>query len=204
MQNKNSDITLFGAGGHCKVVIDILKSNGFLANRVVDDAPHSSVFMQLPLGKPEDAVYQDAIITIGNCAIRKKIVERIKTSKYLTIIHPSAILCDNVTIGEGTVIVHGAIVQSGASIGNHCIINTKSSIDHDTILHDFVHVAPGATICGECEVGECTWIGAGSVVKQGIKIGKNCMIGAGSVVVSNIPDGVVAYGNPCKVRRLNQ
>lgn len=195
-------ITLYGAGGHCKVVLDILDSNGLKTERIVDDSPSESIFMGLPLSKP-DLEYDKAIITIGNCAVRKKIVEKITVNKYLTVIHPSSIICRNVSVGEGTVIMHGAIVQSSAKIGRHCILNTKSSVDHDVIINDFVHIASGATICGESEVGECTWIGAGSVIKQGVHIGKNCMIGAGSVVVKDIPDNVVAFGNPCKVIRKN-
>ena len=196
-------ITLYGAGGHCKVVLDILESIGLNADRIVDDSPTEKIFMGLPLLKPYSE-YDKAIITIGNCSVRKQIVEKINVNTYLTAIHPNSIICKNVPIGEGTVIVHGAIVQSSAKIGKHCILNTKSSVDHDVIINDFVHVASGATICGGSEIGECTWIGAGSVIKQGIHIGKNCMIGAGSVVVKNIPNNVVAFGNPCKVIRENK
>lgn len=196
-------ITLYGAGGHCKVVLDILESNGLTADRIVDDSPKDNRFIDIPLTKPQSN-YDKVIITIGNCLIRKRITERISVNSYLTAIHPSAIICKNVPIGDGTVIAHGAIVQSSAKIGRHCIINTKSSVDHDVIVHDFVHIASGATICGGCEIGECTWIGAGTVLKQGIHIGKNCMIGAGSVVVKNIPDNVIAYGNPCRIIKDNK
>ena len=196
-------ITLYGAGGHCKVVLDILETIGLKVDRIVDDSPAEKAFMGLPLLKP-DLEYDKVIITIGNCSIRRKIVEKIAVNKYLTAIHPSSIICRNVLIGEGTVIAHGAIVQSSAKIGKHCILNTKSSVGHDVIINDFVHVASGATICGGCKIGECTWIGAGSVIKQGILVGKNCMIGAGSVVVKDIPDNVVAFGNPCKVIKNNR
>lgn len=196
-------ITLYGAGGHCKVVLDILESNGLKAEQIVDDAPVENIFMGLPLSKA-GIEYDKAIITIGNCSVRKKIAEKISVNKYLKAIHPSSIICRNVPIGDGTVIVHGAIVQSSAKIGKHCILNTKSSIGHDVIINDFVHVASGATICGGSQIGECTWIGAGSVIRQGIHIGKNCMIGAGSIVVKDIPDNVVAFGNPCRIIRENE
>lgn len=198
----NEGITLYGAGGHCKVVLDILESNGLKVGRVVDDSPTENIFMGLPLTKPNPEL-DKVIITIGNCSIRKKIAEQIIVNSYITAIHPSAIICRNIPVGEGTVIVHGAIVQSSAKIGRHCILNTKSSVGHDVIINDFVHIASGATICGGSEIGECTWIGAGSVIKQGIHIGKNCMIGAGSVVVKDIPDNVVAFGNPCRVIKEN-
>lgn len=198
----NEGITLYGAGGHCKVVLDILESNGLEVKRIVDDSSTEDMFMGLPLSKP-NLRYDKVIVTIGNCQVRKKIVEKIDVNTYLTAIHPSSIICKNVPVGEGTVIVHGAIVQSSARIGRHCILNTKASVGHDVIINDFVHVASGATVCGGSEIGECTWIGAGTVVKQGIRIGKNCMIGAGSVVVKDIPDNVVAFGNPCRVIKQN-
>lgn len=199
--NQNTEITLYGAGGHCKVVMDILESIGRMVDLIVDDTPTSDTFMSIPCSPPLSK-YDNVIVTIGNCHIRKRIAESINVKSFATAIHPSSIISPNSTIDVGTVVMQGVVVQSCASIGKHCIINTQSSIGHDVIVHDFVHVASGATVCGGVEIGECAWIGAGSVVKQGIKIGKNCMIGAGSVVVKDIPDNVVAYGNPCRIVRI--
>lgn len=197
-----SETTLYGAGGHCKVVIDILESEGRKINYIVDDNPSDSIFMSYPCVVPQK-YYNNVIVTIGNCKVRKSIVKKITCGHYETAIHPSAIISRHSVIGEGSVVMQGVIIQSCARVGNHCILNTKSSVGHDVTIQDFVHVASGATICGGAEVGECSWIGAGSVVKQGIKIGKNCMIGAGSVVVKDIPDNVVAFGNPCRIIRPN-
>lgn len=196
-------ITLYGAGGHCKVVVDILQTIGYSIEKIVDDHPSSLSLLNIPVVFPEEE-FGSTIITIGNCQVRKNIVDRIKVKKYVTAIHPSAIIASNVFIGEGCTIVHGAIVQSCSSIGQHCIINTKASVGHDAIIHDFVHIASGATVCGGVEIGDCTWLGAGSVVKQGVRIGNNCMIGAGSVVVKDIPDNVIAFGNPCRVIKQNK
>lgn len=201
--HKDDRVTLYGAGGHCKVVIDILKTSGLGIEKILDDCPVGDTFMSYPLSVPVDSV-NSAIITIGNCNIRKRISKKLKVKNYITLTHPSAVVSPESTVGEGTVIMHGAIVQSSSSIGKHCILNTRSCVEHDSIIHDFVHIASGATVCGGVEIGECTWLGAGSVVKQGIKIGSNCMIGAGSVVVKDIPDDVVAYGNPCRVIRKNE
>lgn len=157
-------ITLYGAGGHCKVVVDILQTIGYSIEKIVDDNPSSLSLLNIPVAFPEEE-FGSTIITIGNCQVRKNIVDRIKVKKYVTAIHPSVIIASNVFIGEGCTIVHGAIVQSCSSIGQHCIINTKASVGHDAIIHDFVHIASGATVCGGVEIGECTWLGAGSVVK---------------------------------------
>lgn len=197
---QDGGITLYGAGGHCKVVIDVLESQGERVGLVVDDNPKCSSFMSFPCSAPKDS-YDRAIVTIGDCETRKKIVDRISARRYERAIHPTAVVSARSKVGEGTVVMHGAVVQSCASVGSHCIINTHSSVEHDAVVHDFVHVASGAIISGGAEIGECALIGAGSVVKHGIRIGKNCLIGAGSVVVKDIPDNSVAYGNPCRVIR---
>ncbi len=200
LQLNEKSITLYGAGGHCRVVIDLLECQGERVSLIVDDNPKSPTFMSIPCSPPKES-YNRIIVTIGDCLTRKRIVEKISAKRYANAIHPSAFISPRSRMGKGTVIMPGAVVQSSASIGNHCILNTHSSVEHDVIIHDFVHVASGAVICGAAEIGECTLIGAGSVVRQGIHVGKNCLIGAGSVVVTDIPDNVVAYGNPCRVIR---
>lgn len=194
----NQGITLYGAGGHCKVVIDILESLELHPSRVHDDNPKGPLFMGLPSSLPSGD-YEEAIITIGNCQIRKKIVDKINVEHYITAIHPSAIVSKYSMLGEGTVVMQGAIIQAGSSIGRHCIINTNSSVDHDCKVADFVHIASGATVCGEVEIGECSWVGAGAVIKQQIKIGRNCMIGAGAVIIRDVPDNAVVVGNPGRI-----
>lgn len=101
--------------------------------------------------------------------------------------------------------MQGAIVQVEAQIGQHCIINTGASVDHECRLGDFVHLSPHTTLCGNVHVGEGTWIGAGTTVIQGVKIGRWSVIGAGSVVTKDIPDGVVAVGTICKpIKEINR
>lgn len=190
---------LYGASGHAKVVADILRANGIEITAIVDDNPALEELNGIPVVH-DAAGLSPIIVSIGDCHVRKMIAERLKC-KFAIAIHPSAIIANSVNIGDGTVVMHGAIVQADAVIGKHCIVNTKASIDHECKIGDYVHVAPGCTLSGNIEVGECTWIGVGTTVKQGIKIGRDCMIGAGSVVVKDIPDGVMAYGNPCKIIR---
>ena len=90
-------------------------------------------------------------------------------------------------------------MQADAQIGKHCIINTGASIDHESVIADYVHISPHSTLCGNVYVGEGSWIGAGSIVIPGLRIGRWCVIGAGSVVTKDIPDGVLAVGNRCKI-----
>jgi acetyltransferase EpsM len=94
----------------------------------------------------------------------------------------------------------GAIVNAKSNIGKHCILNTNSSVDHECVLGDFVHIAPAATLAGNVEVGEGSLIGMGAVVLPYVKIGKWCKIGAGAVVVKDVPDGKTVIGVPAKIK----
>lgn len=205
-----TDMYLFGASGHGKVIKDILQANGVEIKAFIDD--------NLSLNECSGCnVLHDAaglspiIVSIGVNRIRKIIVDRLilKASenayelKFGTAVHPSAIISPSAKIGEGTVVMPGVIINADAVIGKHCIINTGATVDHECIIEDFCHIAPGVNISGCTTIGESTWIGVGSSVIQCLNIGKNCMVGAGSIVVKDIPDNVIAYGNPCRIIRNN-
>ena len=188
---------LYGASGHAKVIVDILEANGQKIDFIVDDNPSLTDLLGYEVRR-NTGEYDEAIISIGSCEIRKKVVESLTVGKYATSVHPSAVVSPRATIDEGTVVMQGAILQSCAKIGKHCIVNTGASVDHDCEIADFVHVAPHATVLGGVKIGEGSWIGAGAVVKQYIAIGKNCMIGAGAVVLRDVPDGATVVGVPGK------
>jgi len=191
-------VFLYGSSGHAKVVLGIARLVNIDVPCLIDDNPSINALANIPVIHSAEGL-SPLIVTIGNCHIRKRIVLDLGEREYLTLIHPYAIKADNAYVGVGTVIMAGAILNPYAKVGNHCIINSGASIDHDCIIHDFVHIAPHCTLCGEVEVGECTWVGAGTTVIQGIHIGKNSFIGAGSVVVKDVPDGVLCYGNPARI-----
>lgn len=195
---KTDKVYLYGASGHAKVVLDIVKLAYYDVPCMIDDDLQVNELAGLTVVHSAEGL-SPIIVTIGDCKIRRKIVERLGEQEYLTVVHPKAILADCVKLGLGTVVMAGVILNPYASVGNHCIINTGASLDHDVKIGDFVHIAPHCTICGEVEVGEGSWVGAGTTIIQGIRIGKNCFIGAGSVVVKDIPDGTLCYGNPCRV-----
>lgn len=202
MEEKDK-VYLYGASGHAKVVMDIAQKAYYEVPFLIDDNPEVNELAGLKVFHSVDGL-SPIIVTIGDCQIRKRIVEKLGERDYLTVIHPSAIKADSVKLGYGTVVMAGAILNPYASVGNHCIVNTGASIDHDCIIHDFVHIAPHSTLCGEVEICEGTWVGAGTTIKQGIHIGKNCFIGAGSVVVKDIPDNSLCYGNPARVVKKRQ
>lgn len=188
---------LYGASGHAKVIIDILKAQEIKIDGLVDDNPDIAGLMGYPVYHGRMDI-SPVIVSIGNNEIRKKISEAL-TGEFGIAIHPSAIVSDMAFIGSGSVVMQGAIIQSSVHIGKHCIINTGASVDHECQIGDYVHISPHSTLCGNVQVGEGSWIGAGTVVLPGVKIGKWAVIGAGSVVAKDVPDGVLAVGNRCKI-----
>ena len=192
---------IFGASGHGKVVHSIKENETIL---FFDDNPNLKEFQGLKVigYSSEKHKHEQVVIAIGDNQIRKKVVEKVKHN-FDTAIADSAQLAKTATIGQGSQIIHGAIIQASSKIGEHCVINTGASVDHDCTISDFCHIAPQVTLCGDVTVGEGTIIGAGSTVIPGITIGEWCKIGAGSVVTKNIPNGSIAVGNPARIIKTN-
>jgi sugar O-acyltransferase (sialic acid O-acetyltransferase NeuD family) len=188
---------LYGASGHAKVIIDILRANNEPIEALFDDNEAIHNLLTYPVLLPSK-VRGPLIISIGNNNIRRKIADRLNV-EYGKTIHPSAIISEEAIVLEGTVVMQGTIIQTGTQIGKHCIINTGASIDHECVIEDYVHISPHCTLCGNVRVGEGTWIGAGTTIIPGVNVGKWSVIGAGSVVTRDIPDGVLAVGNRCKI-----
>lgn len=198
-------VIIIGASGHGKVIADIVIQSGDCVKGFLDDADNPPDMIEgIPvLGKVvsyKKYIGCKFIVAIGNATIRKKIVNELKNVGWYTAIHPSARLsCLGVTVGEGTVVMAQAVINSCAKIGRHCIINTSAVIEHDNFLSDFVHVSPGAVLAGTVKVGENTHIGAGAVVKNNINIVSDCTIGAGAVVVSNVVRRGTYVGVPARM-----
>ena len=195
---------LFGASGHAKVIIDILDSQGIAVEGIFDD--NKEIKKILDYQVDESSMDSPLIICIGDNKIRRKLVERFAAFEFGKAIHATAQLSKYASVGEGTVMMHGAIVQASSVVGKHCIINTGASVDHDCTIEDFVHLSPQVTLCGNVHIGEGTHIGAGTVVLPGVSIGKWCVVGAGSVVAKDLPDFVLAVGNRCEIKKrgINQ
>lgn len=188
---------LYGASGHAKVIIDILRANNETIEALFDDNESITHLLDYPVLRPSQA-RGPLIVSIGDNKIRAKIVSSLPVS-FGKAIHPSAVVSDYANVGEGSVVMQGAVIQSCAKVGRHCIINTGASVDHDCHIEDFVHISPHCTLCGNVSIGEGTWVGAGSIIIPGVKIGKWCVIGAGSVVTEDLPDRVLAVGNRCNI-----
>lgn len=194
---------LFGASGHGLVIQDIIENMGLKIDHFVDDQPRNEIHGGVPVlnsGSVDFTRDDRMVISIGINKNRKTVAERYDVD-YITCLHPSAYIANNVVIEPGTVVMAGAILNSRAKIGNHVIVNTGACIDHECMLGDYVHVAPNATVCGGVEIGEGAYIGAGSVIIQGRKVGKWSTVGAGAVILEDVPDGVIVVGNPARIIR---
>lgn len=196
---------VFGASGHGKVVLDMLISNEVKVEAIIDDNPKAETLLNIPVLNTNDFNHTNQcvfIIAIGDNNVRKKIVEK-NIFKFFNIKHKSASVSQFSFLGEGIVIMANAVVNVAAKIGNHCIVNTASVIEHDCVLEDYVHISPNASLAGNVFVGEGSQVGIGATIIQGIKIGKWAVIGAGAVVIKDIPDYAVVVGNPAKVIKFN-
>ena len=177
---------LYGASGHAKVIIDILEASGEKIDGLVDDNLEVEQLQGYPVLHGSKGM-SPFIVSIGVNAVRKKVAEKLKGVEFGKAIHPSAIVSPSASIREGTVVMQGAVIQADVRIGKHCIINTGASVDHECIISDYAHISPHSTLCGNVQIGEGSWIGAGTTVIPGVKMTKD------------IPDGVLAVGNRCEI-----
>lgn len=200
------EVIIVGASGHGKVIADIIEKSGdSIVGYLDDDTSLGKDFNSYPiLGTVSDYIaYKDCsyIIAIGDSEIRKRISEKMADVKWYNAIHPDAVVAKNVSIGEGTVIMAGVIVNPGTTIGVHCIINSSAVVEHDNTIGDYSHISVGAKLAGTVHIGKSTWVGIGAVVSNNINICDNVIIGAGGVVINNIEEQGTYVGVP--VRRIS-
>ncbi len=194
-------VVLIGGGEHARVVADIWLSQGRTIQGYFD-LVERPLYQLSWLGdyRADKFFAANAIISIGNNHTRKKLTAQVK-HHFDSCIHNSVLFSQHSTHGEGCMMFHQSIVQAGGRLGNHVIVNTAAQIDHDCRISDFVHVAPGAVLCGNVTLGEGVLVGAGAVLLPGIKVGAWATIGAGAVVTRNVPEGTTVVGNPARPKK---
>lgn len=196
---------LYGAGGHAKVVYDMLVSNNFLLEYIVNDYPAHEFFKTFDVFKPSEELLKNkkVVVAIGNNEERQAIVNKIKNiCSFDVVIHQSAYVSKFTQVGVGTVIMPQVCINADVKIGEHCIINTSSIIEHDCVIEDFVHVSPGVALAGNVTIKKGAQIGIGARVIPGVTIGAHAVIGAGSVVIRDVPDDATVVGNPAKIIKI--
>ncbi len=207
-------VLIIGGGGHAKVLINTLQLCSISILGIIDNDTNmiGDNLVGIPIlgddnvvftHRPESILLVNAIGSIKILYKRRSIFSKFKEKGYIfcTVVHPSAIVASDTVLGEGTQIMAGAIIQPGSKLGMNTIVNTKTSIDHDCIIGNHVHLSPGVTLSGSVNIGDNTHLGTGTVVIQGLTIGANCLTGAGSVVIRHMPDDEKYLGVPTRKMR---
>lgn len=197
------DVVIIGTGGHAKVIADIVLCAGDnLVGFLTSDRDKDAFVGKPILGGDVDYVkYEDSyfVIAIGNPNVRERISNFMTGVKWYTAIHPSSTISTMSTcIGEGTVVMANAVINPYSQIGNHCIINTNATVEHDNVIEDFAHISVGTKLAGTVRIGKRTWVGVGATISNGINVCEDCMIGAGAVVVKNIEESGTYVGVPAR------
>ncbi|MCB0674859.1 MAG: acetyltransferase [Saprospiraceae bacterium] len=209
MTANHRDIILIGYSGHALVVHEILVAQGYHPVAYMAPDAMENKYLNLPYWGSErdpDSISKlpgnEYFVAIGDNDIRERVSHYVYDQIHLPpvqAIAKSAYISPASQIKPGCLVGTGAIIHPGCYIGQGTIINTGSSIDHECTLLNYVHIGPGAVLCGNVSVGDGSFIGAGSTVIPGIKIGRRAIIGAGSVVLHDVPDGAKIAGNPARL-----
>lgn len=204
-------VIVLGAGGHARVLVDILLKNGVSIVGLTDMNPNllgSAIFGVPVVG--DDSVLEKypagSVLLVNGLGLvtitrnRSNVFNKYKEMGYAfaQVIHPSVIIGHDAKLGEGVQVMAGAVIQPGAQIGHNSIVNTRAGVDHDCKIGNHVHLAPGVTLSGGVRVGDGTHVGTGATVIQNIEIGSSVLVGAGAVVVRNVKDGAKVLGVPAR------
>lgn len=211
--NNTEKVYILGAGGMAREVLEMYRSvhrikevGGFVVNtkNQIKKVKNKKVYIDNDIPIKNGSPY--FIGAIGN-PLRKKWIETLikRGAKFDNIIHPSAVIGNNVRYGTGNIICASSVLTEDINISDHVIINVGVTMNHDCNVGSYVTISPGVNIAGRVSIGEGTFVGIGVVIKERIKIGYNVFIGAGAVIVNDIPDNVLVYGNPAKIiKKINK
>jgi sugar O-acyltransferase (sialic acid O-acetyltransferase NeuD family) len=212
------NIVLFGSSGHAKVIADIIEQEGIykILGLIDKNQPlGTECFRHKVLGSDDDLPQlikdhdiEGGIIGVGDNWVRhliaQKVLKLIPAFNFVKAVHPAAQIARQVNLKRGTVVMAGAVINSGSEIGEFCVVNTNSSIDHDNVFGDFSSIMPNAATGGNVRVGEFSALGMGASILHQVQIGAHSVIGAGSVVIKNANDYSVLVGSPTKVKKTRK
>jgi len=192
----NKKVIVIGAGGHAKVIADIIRAAGDTFVGFLDDDPAKN-----SMGPVSSYILHpdcEYVIGIGNADVRERITNQLAGVKWYTAIHPTAVISPSAEIGEGTVVMPLAVINADAKVGNHCIINSTAVVEHDNVIGNYAHISVGTKLGGTVKIGSKAWVGIGAVIKNNVSVCDGCMVGAGAVVIQNITEPGTYVGVPAK------
>jgi UDP-perosamine 4-acetyltransferase len=206
-----SPLLLVGAGGHAKVVIELVRAAGmYEVIGLIDRNLKGSLILGVPIvGSDIDLAnfrhqgINHAFVGIGNNQRRLQMGRYLRQIGFeiVNAISPAAVISVSVKLGRGIAVMAGAVINAEARIDDFSIINTHASVDHDCWVGEGAHVAPGSTLAGNVRIGTLAFVGAGASVIPGTNIGENAVVGAGACVIRDVPTGASAWGVPARIVR---
>lgn len=208
-------IVLFGGGAHCQCAVDIIQREGrHQIVGIVDSVKDAgSEICGIPvIGRQEQIArlveshsVEAGLIAIGDNWKRKivydAVVLRLPSFVFVSAIHPSAVVGNNVRVGRGVLVMAGCIINPNAVLGDFTMMMTGAQLDHDSALGDFASLSAGSVTGGKVRIGAYAAVTMGVTIVDRLSIGENTVVGAGSVVLDDLPPNVVAYGTPARVIR---
>ena len=194
-------LMIIGAGGHGKVCAEIAELNGYESVSFLDDSDSKE---NIVFGKTEEFTRfiedYDFFVALGDNRLRKSFLTRIADANgsVATLIHPNSTVSAKATVGAGSVVMAGAVINPSTVVGKGAIINTASSLDHDNVLKDYVHIGVGAHLAGTVHIGEGTFIGAGATIINNVTVCEDSIVGAGATVIKDIREKGTYIGTPAR------
>ena len=188
-------IILIGGGGHCKSCIDVIEQQGkYRVAGIVDvhERMHQKILGYEIIGTDQDLPliakeYSNFLITIGQIRSANKRIQLFNHLRELSvhfpvIFSPLSYVSKHASVAEGTIIMHHALVNSGADIGRNCIINTKALIEHDAVVEDHCHIATGGIVNGGAKIKSGAFFGSNAVTRGYVTVGEKSFINCGAKV----------------------
>jgi UDP-perosamine 4-acetyltransferase len=209
-------IVIIGAGGHGKVVLDILRAGGryepvgfldadsALAGTMVGGLPVLGAANLLPRLRQQQKVHA-AVVAIGDNRTRARYAQLLREQGFelITTVHPSAVVSPTARLGANVVVAAGAVICTEAVVGDSAIINTAAIVDHEVQVGAATHVSPGVCLAGRVSVGPSAFLGIGAQVLPCLSVGEGATVGAGAVVLQDVPAFATAVGVPARVVKVS-